>query len=134
MIRGSNAAKVQEWTERLGRFGKSNETVAAFCAGEGVSTPSFYLWKRRLALSSGSPKPASKRRTQRGHKSKNGNSNAFTRLTVVDEASSPTVITLPGGIKIQLGADPATTATVIQQLLQHAVHDQGLNCNELKPC
>ena len=134
MNRGSNAAKVREWTERLGRFGKSNETVAMFCAGEGVSTPSFYLWKRRLARTSGSPKPTPKRRTQRGRKSKNANSNAFNRLTVVDGSSSPTVITLPGGINIQLGADQATTVTVIQQLLKHAVHDQGLNRSELKSC
>ena len=134
MIRGSNAAKVREWTERLGRFAKSNKTVTDFCAGEGVSTPSFYLWKRRLPRSSSSPKPTSKRRAQPARKSRKLNGSAFTPLTVVDGASSPTVITLPGGINIQLGADQVTAATVIQQLLQYAAQGQGLNGDESNPC
>jgi transposase len=39
----------QVWVERLRRFAGSGLRVAAFCAREGVSTPSFYSWKRRLA-------------------------------------------------------------------------------------
>ena len=37
------------WAERLERFGRANQTVAQFCAAEGVSVPSFYVWKRTLA-------------------------------------------------------------------------------------
>ena len=37
------------WVERLERFGRANQTVAQFCAAEGVSVPSFYVWKRTLA-------------------------------------------------------------------------------------
>jgi transposase len=37
------------WVERLERFGRANQTVAQFCAAEGVSPPSFYVWKRTLA-------------------------------------------------------------------------------------
>ena len=37
------------WTARLARFATAGQTVAQFCAAEGVSAPSFYLWKRRLA-------------------------------------------------------------------------------------
>ena len=39
----------QRWTERLARYRASQQTVAAFCATEGVSVPSFYFWKRKLA-------------------------------------------------------------------------------------
>ena len=39
----------QLWVERLERFGRANQTVAQFCAAEGVSVPSFYVWKRTLA-------------------------------------------------------------------------------------
>src|SRR5262245_60162789 len=46
--RGRTAAR-QAWTERLARFAASDLSVAQFCALEGVSAPSFYSWKRRLA-------------------------------------------------------------------------------------
>ena len=43
-----NGEKVQQWTDRLSRFRRGGETVAAFCRSEGVSEASFYLWKRKL--------------------------------------------------------------------------------------
>ena len=45
------------WVERLERFGRANQTVAQFCAAEGVSPPSFYVWKRTLAREAPSPDP-----------------------------------------------------------------------------
>jgi transposase len=39
----------QRWAERLARYHASGQTVTAFCAAEGVSAPSFYSWKRKLA-------------------------------------------------------------------------------------
>src|SRR3954447_18504488 len=43
------------WAERLARFASAGLTTAQFCATEGVSVASFYLWKRRLA---GAVRPA----------------------------------------------------------------------------
>jgi hypothetical protein len=43
------------WAERLDRFGRANQTVAQFCAAEGISEPSFYVWKRTLAGEATSP-------------------------------------------------------------------------------
>jgi hypothetical protein len=43
------SAARQRWVERLARYSASGQTVAEFCSDEGVSTPSFYLWKRKLA-------------------------------------------------------------------------------------
>lgn len=37
------------WRERLQRFSASNLTVVRFCEREGVSTASFYQWRRRLS-------------------------------------------------------------------------------------
>jgi hypothetical protein len=59
------AASRHAWVERLARFASSGLRPAAFCAREGVSLPSFYQWKRRLAAetaadtteSPGSPDP-----------------------------------------------------------------------------
>ena len=36
------------WQQRLDRFRKSGLAVADFCEGEGISTASFYAWRRRL--------------------------------------------------------------------------------------
>jgi transposase len=49
MPRVSRAAKVQQWTDRFARFQVCGQTVAEFCVAEGVSVPSFYQWKRKLA-------------------------------------------------------------------------------------
>jgi hypothetical protein len=46
---GSRAATRQTWAQRLERFALSGLTPAQFCTNEGVSLPSFYSWKRRLA-------------------------------------------------------------------------------------
>jgi len=44
------------WRGRLARFQKSNLTVAEFCRQEGISNPSFYQWRKRLAKSAGRSK------------------------------------------------------------------------------
>lgn len=48
----SRASARQDWVERLARFSSSGLRPAEFCAAEGVSLPSFYSWKRRLATES----------------------------------------------------------------------------------
>jgi transposase len=45
----TRAATRAAWAERLARFPSSGLSPQAFCAAEGVSLPSFYSWKRRLA-------------------------------------------------------------------------------------
>jgi transposase len=47
----------RRWVERLERFGRANQTIAQFCAAEGISAPSFYVWKRTLAGEARSPGP-----------------------------------------------------------------------------
>src|SRR5262245_57714692 len=47
--RGSREATRQLWADRLARFAPADLTVAAFCAGEGISVNSFFSWKRWLA-------------------------------------------------------------------------------------
>jgi transposase len=48
----------RRWAERLERFRRSGQTIAQFCAAEGVSPPSFYVWRRVLADNAPSPEPA----------------------------------------------------------------------------
>ncbi len=44
----SKSEAVELWAERLRRFNPADTTVAAFCAAEGVSQPSYYYWRRKL--------------------------------------------------------------------------------------
>jgi hypothetical protein len=41
-------SKRAEWRKRLQRHRRSGLTVARFCEREGVSTASFYSWRKRL--------------------------------------------------------------------------------------
>lgn len=52
MGRCVDEAKRRVWRQRLARFARSGQKVAAFCAAEGVSLPTFYQWKRELASES----------------------------------------------------------------------------------
>lgn len=61
MAGGSDARKVRLWRDRFRRYAKSAVTVEAFCSGEGVSVPTFYLWRKKLfptrsAAGSGQPR------------------------------------------------------------------------------
>lgn len=49
------AATRRQWAERVERFRRSGQTVAQFCAAEGVSEPSFYVWRRTLAADTPAP-------------------------------------------------------------------------------
>ena len=48
MARFLTDRKAQEWRQRFFRFEKSRQSITAFCRAEGVSAPSFYLWRKRL--------------------------------------------------------------------------------------
>lgn len=43
------AGRLEFWRDLLRRQADSGMTVVAFCEREGVSTASFYNWRRRLA-------------------------------------------------------------------------------------
>jgi hypothetical protein len=48
MARRKRGSKGAEWRKRLGRHRRSGLTVARFCKRQGVSTASFYAWRKRL--------------------------------------------------------------------------------------
>ncbi len=50
-----DSQKAREWQRRMARFQKARRPVAEFCREEGVSAPSFYQWRKRLASR---PRPA----------------------------------------------------------------------------
>jgi len=40
-----------DWQALISRAERSALSIAAFCAAEGISTASFYLWRKRLGAS-----------------------------------------------------------------------------------
>ena len=54
MAEGFRAAGRRVWGERLERFEQVGQTVAQFCEAEGVSTASFYQWRRKLRVDASS--------------------------------------------------------------------------------
>ena len=101
--RRSHAAIRQLWTARLTRFTLSSLTVARFCAAEGVSVPSYYFWKRKLASPPAAPaQPA-----------------GFVAVRLTLPASTAAIeLALPNGavLRFPAGTDPAVIAGVVRQL------------------
>jgi len=117
MPRGSNPIKVQQWTERLVRerlvrFDQSSQTVAQFCQNEGVSQPSFYQWKKKLA--SPNKRPSSRQESSPA---------AFQALEVTSLPLSATTVRLANGIEIELGGDLRIVQAVVKQLLDAPAAD-----------
>ena len=57
MFREVKSSKQEVWRSRLRRFESSGMSVTRFCREERVSVPSFYHWRKRLALEAGRKGP-----------------------------------------------------------------------------
>ncbi|MCU0836966.1 MAG: IS66 family insertion sequence element accessory protein TnpB [Chromatiaceae bacterium] len=56
VLAGARRSRAQ-WQSLIERAERSPLSVSAFCAAQGVSTASFYLWRKRLRAEA-SPQPA----------------------------------------------------------------------------
>lgn len=101
MARASDSPKVLEWQRRMARFEQTQRTVVEFCRDEGVSTPSFYQWRKKLAQ-----RPSAPERSR----------SAETSFTPVRVIGSPGVaVQLPGGTQLQL---PTADSQALELMLQ----------------
>ena len=132
MSRGSNPAKVQQWTDRLERYQKSGQTVARFCQKEGISAPSFYQWKKKLAggpnasrarLIAGSTRQPVQPTQRQGESTPT--SSGFQSVELLPAASSATTIRLPHGIEIELGSDLRVIDSLVKQLLERSADEEA---------
>jgi hypothetical protein len=91
------------WAERLARFSAGGQSVAAFCAAEGVPTSKFYHWKNRLAR----PVPPPAPRTP-----------AVVPLRVAPPHPAPIELVLPSGLVLRLPGDtrPEVLVAVLRGL------------------
>ena len=119
MARSADPALRQWWRELLELFEGSSFTVADFCRQQGVSTASFYAWRRRLAGAEGSqsPKPnESRAATSRAA------GPAFLPVHVASTQAGAgegarVLVHLPGGVRVEV---PAGQRELLFELL-HAV-------------
>ncbi len=108
MSRSPNPHFLSVWQERLLRFASTDLTVADFCRSEGVSTPSFYRW-RKIASSTSSPSPR------------------FVPLTL-DTVQVATLM-LPGGASIDLRGDLSRSQlTDLFSAVIEATHSEASPC------
>jgi hypothetical protein len=69
MARSLSISRTEVWRQRLARFQASRQTVVDFCRQEGVSQPSFYLWRKRLAATSSTPRRGAQAKPPAGFRS-----------------------------------------------------------------
>lgn len=100
MVQSSDLGKATVWRQRLRGFGRAGMTVVGFCEAEGVSTASFYRWRKRLG--------------QQRTPTSNGDQTPTFQAVRVTPANAPVSIRLPGGARIEV---PTTNLDVVRTVL-----------------
>lgn len=55
--RRRDSRKAAFWRESVARWRRSGQSVRAYCAGAGLSEPSFYAWRRQLTMRDQAARP-----------------------------------------------------------------------------
>jgi hypothetical protein len=108
MARQQQTERETYWQDLIDRQRASQQSIAEFCQDEGVSTASFYVWRRRLQ-SCCRPVPSQRPRP------------ALVPVRIVPEPSlarEAVIVEWPGGIvlRIATGCDEAILRTVVATL------------------
>jgi hypothetical protein len=116
MGRGPRLDKEIEWRQRLARFGRAGTSVVQFCADEGVSTPSFYAWRRRLSDETDTLQAAEKAASSSSERH-----DCFAPVRVIGQAHGGNQVTvwLCGGMRLEI---PLADAKAVATLLEALVH------------
>jgi hypothetical protein len=105
------------WQDLIDRQGASRQSIADFCEDEGISTASFYAWRRRLH-SPGRPVPFQAPRS------------GLVPIRIVQEptlAREAVIVEWPGGIvlRIATGCDAAALRTIVATLTAETTREAG---------
>lgn len=130
------AKSVDKWERRLARQAASGQTVARFCAREGISVASFYyqLRKRRgQSAGSVSARASGERgRTRRSMRTaaQSGRVAATSLFRQLQVTNGPAIaqrvkVRLPNGAELSFARDPELVRQVLDQLLCSASSPSG---------
>ncbi len=97
-----DSRKVRQWRRRMERFRETRQSVAEFCRQEGVSAPSFYQWRKRLAKQ---PRPAKE-------------AVGFRPVRLV--GSAVVAVQLPGGTQLHVPTSERRVLRLVIDLLARA--------------
>ena len=115
MVRKDRAERERQWLDRFERQGSSGLSVASFCEREGISSVSFYHWRKRLRKT---PQP-------KAVKGKHAISKNPSFLPVTVKGNSATIeIELPNHLVVRL---PVAVGT---DVLTKAIQAAGLSLQE----
>ena len=115
MSREPDLAKRAAWKTRLREFDRGNFTVAQFCRRAGVSSATFYQWRRKL-------KPAVAAEASIASRGRASEKLSF--LPVEITLSASVEVWLPGGARLTIpGRDHEAIRTVLTTLLGAAPLD-----------
>jgi hypothetical protein len=114
MARGGRLRKEAEWRQRLARFARAGTSVVQFCLDEGVSAPTFYTWRKRLASTAAPAAP-----TRHGPF-------APVRLTGTVPVGSQVTVWLRGGTRVEIPlVDADAAGTVLEAILRADAERSG---------
>jgi hypothetical protein len=104
------------WRGRIDRQSRSGLTIGKFCVEEGVSTASFYQWRRRLKCTEDRGRPVP------------GVKPGFVELSGPGWCETPLRITLPGGAVVDLPTQASA------ELITVVIHAAKSILPESRPC
>lgn len=103
MVRRVDEVRRAEWQDRFCRFRSSGLSVQQFCAEEGVSVATFYVWRKRL--------PDAQSHARRNPPA------SFASVRLV--GGGPLIAWLPGGTRLELPVhNPAAIELVLRVLIR----------------
>lgn len=111
MVRKKSTEKELRWRDIINRQPGSGLSIRKFCANEGISQPSFYLWRRKLR--EGTVNGTRSRKSRRRMNEPGGNG-AFIPLKLLDTAGTLEVIH-PLGCQVRITG--AVNTSVLKQVL-----------------
>ena len=119
MAVGTRLRKEREWRERLARFRRAGTSVVQFCEDEGVSTPTFYAWRKRLgdavtAVATGDT--AGLADEPRGR---------FAPVRLTGISGGQVTVKLRGGTRLEIPLADANAAAVLIGAILHADAEQA---------
>jgi hypothetical protein len=121
MSRSSDPLKVAAWRERFVRFAASELKTAEFCGAEGVSSASFYAWRRKLGLSQ------ARVATNPPRVSRQPGQSVFQQVLV--HTAPALAARLPGGVQLEAsGADEQALRTIVSELVRATREVETSSC------